>query len=123
MLTLDLGHASVASTHFGFDYLSAIEQAFPYLNSIHVYDSFGRPNNISERLPYMLQIIYGLDDLYLPLGWGNLPLGEIFKNLEIPEVFMTIEIHPRFKSEYKESLRIARNLALLTKKKCISSGY
>lgn len=114
-ITLDFGHASVASSHFGFDYLSSIKQASPYVNSLHVYDSFGRPNNISENLPYMFQLIYGLNDLHLPLGWGNIPLEKIFASLEIPQVFMTLEIHPRFKSEYENSLEIARNLAALVR--------
>ncbi|MBC7319078.1 sugar phosphate isomerase/epimerase [bacterium] len=118
-ITFDFGHASVASIHFGFDYLSSIKQASPYVNSLHVYDSFGRPNNVDKNLPYMFQLIYGLNDLHLPLGWGNLPLEEVFTNLEIPQVFMTLEIHPRFKSEYVESLKIARYLASLARERCI----
>ncbi|MGC8971355.1 MAG: TIM barrel protein [bacterium] len=116
-ITLDFGHAKVASTHFGFDYLSSIMLASPYINSLHVYDSFGRPNDMDEGLPYMFQLIYGLDDLHLPLGWGDIPLEEAFSRLEISQAFMTIELNHRYKDEYTESLRIARYLASLVKER------
>ena len=112
-ITFDFGHARVASTHFGFDYFSSIELASPYINSLHVYDSFGRPNNVDRELPYMFQLIYGLGDLHLPPGWGDLPLGKIFSNLKISQAFMTLEIHPRYKDEYVESLKAAKYLASL----------
>lgn len=114
-ITFDFGHARVASTYFGFDYLSSIKLASPYINSLHIYDSFGRPNGLDARLPYIFQIVYGLDDLHLPLGWGDIPFEEIFANLKIPQSFMTIELNPRYKDEYEESLKIARRLASLVK--------
>lgn len=120
-ITLDFGHAKVSSTYFGFDYFSSIELAFPYINSLHVYDSFGRPNDIDRNLPYMFQVIYGLNDLHLPLGWGELPLEKIFSNLKISQAFMTLEINPRYKDEYVESLRIAKYLASLVNN--IHSAY
>lgn len=116
-ITFDFGHAKVASTYFGFDYFSSIMLASPYINSLHVYDSFGKPNYMDESLPYMFQLIYGLDDLHLPLGWGDIPLGEIFSKLEISQAFMTIELNHRYKDEYSESLRIARYLASLVKRR------
>lgn len=116
-ITLDFGHARVASTYFGFDYLSSIMLASPYIKSLHVYDSFGRPNYMDESLPYMFQIVYGLDDLHLPLGWGNIPLEEVFSKLEISQAFMTIELDYRYKDEYSESLRLARHLASLVKRR------
>ena len=116
-ITFDFGHAKVASTYFGFDYFSSIKLASPYINSLHIYDSFGIPNDVEEDLPYIFQVIYGLDDLHLPLGWGRLPLEEIFKSLEISQAFMTIELNPRYKDEYAESLRIAKYLASLVKER------
>jgi sugar phosphate isomerase/epimerase len=61
----------------------------------------------------MFQLIYGLGDLHLPPGWGDLPLGKIFSNLKISQAFMTLEIHPRYKDEYVESLKAAKYLASL----------
>ncbi len=111
-ITFDFGHARVASTHFGFDYFSS-ELASPYINSLHVYDSFGRPNNVDRELPYMFQLIYGLGDLHLPPGWGNLPLEKSFSNLKISQAFMTLEIHPGYKDKYAEGLKTAKYLASL----------
>ncbi len=119
-ITLDLGHAYVASRHYSFDYHAAVQLAAPYVKNLHVYDSFGRVNQVEVPLPYMYQVMYGLDDLHLPIGWGDMPLERVFSGLVLPPTRMTLELKPRYADELITSLSAAKRLATLVRE---STGH
>ncbi len=42
-MTLDLGHLYIAANVCGFDYLTAVEEAAPYVRHIHMHDNLEPP--------------------------------------------------------------------------------
>jgi sugar phosphate isomerase/epimerase len=87
-LTLDVGHAHLAAAYFRFDFLEGIRTALPYLRHVHVNDNFGRYDPLRlENFPlYRTQtpadtFPIGKGDLHLPVGWGSIPFGDVFKVL------------------------------------------
>jgi len=85
VMTLDVGHAFLAATHFEFDFLDAIRAALPYVRHVHVNDNFGRydPLRLENFTLYRTQtpadtFPLGKGDLHLPVGWGTIPLERVF---------------------------------------------
>ena len=57
------------------------------------------------------EISYGLGDLHLPLGWGDIPFNHIFEKLEFPTgLILILEIQERFIEYFPETIKSARNL-------------
>ncbi len=105
-ITFDLGHAYLTSKSHGYDILEAVKLVKPWLNHVHIHDNFGRydlPSNNLRRLPF------GLGDIHLPLGWGEIPLEEIFKLLDSYDGVYLLELQARFSEYFSESLEIAKN--------------
>jgi sugar phosphate isomerase/epimerase len=111
--TLDFSHAYIMATSRGLDYAEALKAFAPWVNHLHVHDSFGRPQemktySIAERLAY------GQGDLHLPLGWGGIAWDDILPELSIrPGTVMIIELPPRWHSEMEACLEEGRRLATL----------
>jgi sugar phosphate isomerase/epimerase len=87
-MTLDVGHAYLAAAYFGFDVFAAIEAALPYVRHVHVNDNFGRydPLRLANFPLYRTQtpadtFPLGKGDLHLPVGWGSIPLEQVFARL------------------------------------------
>lgn len=113
--TLDFSHAFIVSNYFGIDYLEFIDPLLPYVNHLHVHDSFGRPPSL-EDADTGERLAYGMGDLHLPLGWGALNWQEILTKIQIrPDTVMTVEIAERYfnHSEIAKSLDIAKSYAML----------
>lgn len=93
-ICLDVGHAFVASGFCGFDFISECAAAAPLVSHIHLHDNFGRPDiggepDISERYAY------GLGDLHLPPGRGEIPLEKLFGEVVFPrEPTCCVELVP-----------------------------
>ncbi len=84
-MTLDVGHAYLAAGHFHFDFLEAIRAARPLVRHVHVNDNFGRydPLRLQNFTLYRTQtpadtFPLGKGDLHLPIGWGAIPLEQVF---------------------------------------------
>ena len=111
--TLDFSHAYITATSRGLPYIDSLMAFAPWVNHLHVHDSFGRPlemktYSVAERLAY------GLGDLHLPLGWGGIPWDVIIPQLTIrPGTVMIVELPPRWRSEMGACLDEARRLAEL----------
>jgi sugar phosphate isomerase/epimerase len=107
-LTLDVGHAYIASQVCGFDYLAAVEAAAPHVKHIHFHDNCGKLDGFSseqaERLPF------GQGDLHMPPGWGEIPLQETLRLLKTYEGTITLEIRPRYHDHLEASLARTRDL-------------
>lgn len=112
-ITIDLGHGFISSKYLKYDFFSSIKRAEKYINNIHLHDCFGTVNDIDGQIPYMYKIIYGLDDLHLPLGWGEIPFEEIFSMIKPNPLYLTLELEIRHKDEFKNSLFFVKKLSNL----------
>lgn len=81
---LDIGHAFVASTFHGFDFLRECATAAPTVSHLHLHDNLGRPEPVREPEPTE-RLAYGVGDLHLPPGKGDIPLDELFSEIEFPK--------------------------------------
>ena len=85
IMTFDVGHAALAAAQFGFDLMDAVRTARPVVGHLHVNDNFGRydPLRLENFTLYRTQtpadtFPLGKGDLHLPVGWGALPLEQVF---------------------------------------------
>lgn len=88
VMTLDIGHAYLASAYFQFDFFEAVQSAVPYVRHVHVNDNFGRynPLRLVNFTLYKTQTTadtfpLGKGDLHLPVGWGGIPVERVFRQL------------------------------------------
>lgn len=109
--TLDVGHAYVQSTIGGFAYHDAVAALAPWVRHIHLHDQFGKPATM-ECVTDAESVAYGMGDLHLPPGWGDLPLDDIMAEMPLEsDVVMIVELSPRFHSEMEACYRAAERLA------------
>lgn len=100
----DTGHAYLASSWLGSDFLEDVRTIAPMVNHIHVSDNFGKvmldqQNDVSESLSQ------GLGDLHLMPGWGTVPLEQIS---EIPfpgDPISILELRPTFGEHLEDAAR------------------
>ncbi|TCJ20495.1 sugar phosphate isomerase/epimerase [Rubrobacter taiwanensis] len=78
-ICLDVGHAAVAASFFGFDYLAECAAAAPLVRHVHLHDNLGRPEPAEDGAAFGLaeRSAYGFGDLHLPPGRGSLPLEQL----------------------------------------------
>lgn len=76
-MTLDFGHLHLASRFYGFDEREEVRQAAPDIVHCHVHDNFGRSVYHTEKIQTH-QIPFGRGDAHMPVGWGNIPFGDLF---------------------------------------------
>lgn len=109
-ICLDTGHAALAAEALGFDLFGECAAAAPLVRHIHIHDNFCRiasdtPDASSE------QRVFGLGDLHLPPGMGDIPLTELFRDLDFPrEPSCCAELSDEFPHLYEEALRGARRI-------------
>jgi len=109
---LDVGHAFVAATYAGFDYLSAIRAIAPQVVHLHLSDNLGRTQldgdvDLNERLAL------GDGDLHLLPGWGTIPLREVFGIPFAHRPLVILELRPHFVEHLPEALATTRDLVAL----------
>lgn len=107
-ITLDIGHAYIASNYYGFDFLDAITLAKPLVRHIHIHDNFGRPAGLDRR--QIILIAEGKGDLHMPVGWGEIPYREVFSRLKGYEGIILLELKPRYKAYLEDALLGVRSL-------------
>ena len=98
MATIDFSHAYIKLDFDGrrADYVNEIAALAPFAKHLHMHDSFGRQDDIwmfteGERLAY------GHGDLHLPVGWGDIPWGELMQACVFPQgVVFNIELQQRY---------------------------
>lgn len=107
-ITLDIGHAYIASNYYGFDFLDAIALASPLLKHIHVHDNFGKPAGLDRR--QIILVPEGKGDLHMPVGWGEIPYREVFSRLKGYEGVVLLELKPRYSAYLEDALLDVRSL-------------
>jgi sugar phosphate isomerase/epimerase len=109
-LCLDVGHAALAASAFGFDYFEECAAVAPLVRHIHLHDNLMRTNVMGEP-PVSEHPVYGLGDLHLPPGRGTIPLEELFRRVEFPkDPACCVELSPDLYFLAPEALRTAREL-------------
>jgi sugar phosphate isomerase/epimerase len=107
---LDVGHAALAAGVFGFDYFEACAAAAPLVRHLHIHDNLRR-SNLTGVPPVSEHAAYGLGDLHLPPGAGNIPLRELFRRVDFPRnPSCCVELSPDLYSRAPEALQAARGI-------------
>lgn len=102
VMTLDLGHGYLAANYLGFDFLKEIKIAKPYIQHIHLHDNYGKVD-LTDYQSEINRIPYGLGDLHLPPGWGDIPIYEVFKILNDYQGVVIAEVNSeRYYDYYAE---------------------
>jgi len=109
-ITLDFGHAYLTARHFGYDFLEAVELAAPYVVHTHVHDNFGRIIAFPWDVPYIHTAPFGVNDMHMPPGWGEIPYREVFSRLKDYQGVVLMELKPRYSPYFEEALQETRRL-------------
>lgn len=109
---LDFSHAYIMTTFRGMDYLAALQAFAPCTHHLHVHDSFGRPTTLPRFVSNAERIAFGMGDLHLPLGWGDIPWETILPQLPFrPGTVMIVELPPHHWAELESCAATARRFA------------
>jgi len=108
-ITLDFGHAYIASRYYSFNFLDSIELALPYIKHVHIHDCFGKPGISCEERDINL-IPFGMGDMHMPVGWGEIPYDKIFQLLKNYNGILCLELKPRYSNFYGYSLQRVKEL-------------
>jgi sugar phosphate isomerase/epimerase len=108
-ITLDFGHAYLASKYYRFNFLDSIKLALPYIKHAHIHDCFGKSQQSYEERDINL-IQFGIGDMHMPFGWGEIPYQKIFPLLKNYNGVLCLELKPRYKKFYKYSLERVKEL-------------
>jgi sugar phosphate isomerase/epimerase len=120
-ICLDVGHAALAATFFGFDYLEECAAIAPLVRHLHLHDNLQKTNLTGEP-PVSEHPVYGLGDLHLPPGRGAIPLGDLFLRVDFPEgLSCCVELCPELYSLVPEALQAARELRELVVREPVTS--
>ena len=94
----------------GADFLSDAKALARVSNHLHIHDSFGDPAQFwtfsrSERLAY------GLGDLHLPIGWGNIPWSRVMSEFEfLPDAIFNLELPAQYWFALEDSIRAVQEM-------------
>ncbi|GAB4115415.1 MAG: TIM barrel protein [Candidatus Caldatribacteriota bacterium] len=108
-IALDFGHAFLASRYYHFSFLDSIKLALPYLKHIHIHDCFGKPKITQDDVDINL-IQFGIGDLHMPIGWGEIPYEKVFPLIKSYKGILCLELKPRYKRFFHYSLQVLREL-------------
>jgi sugar phosphate isomerase/epimerase len=108
--TLDFSHVYLYSTFLGLDFRAQVEAFAPVAGHLHVHDSFGRPKLTPMYAPSE-ELAFGLGDLHLPLGWGDIPWDDMLPTLTFrDDTAFIVELPPQFAAEAPAVAAEARRL-------------
>lgn len=110
-ICLDVGHAALAASFFGFDYVEECSVAAPLVRHVHLHDNLKRSCSSVDPANYG-DPVYGVGDLHLPPGYGSIPLAELFRRLDFPtDPSCCVELSPALFREASVALHAARELS------------
>ena len=108
--TLDFSHVYLYSTFLGLDFRTQVGAFGQVADHLHVHDSFGRPKLTPMYAPSE-ELAFGLGDLHLPLGWGDIPWDDLLPQLTFQDdTALIIELPPQFAEEAPAVAAEARRL-------------
>jgi sugar phosphate isomerase/epimerase len=107
---LDFSHGAITCKAQGADFLAEAAALARVAKHLHVHDSFGDPAQLptyarSER------VAYGLGDLHLPVGWGNIPWLAMMADFTFePDVIFNLELPTPYWFALRESVTAMREM-------------
>ena len=112
-ICLDVGHAALAASFFGFDFIEECGATASLVRHVHLHDNLQRTNVMGE-VRVSEHTVYGLGDLHLPPGRGTIPLVELFRRMEFPEnPSCCVELSPELFTLVPEALHATREISLV----------
>lgn len=114
--TLDVSHGFLHAGATGGDGFAEALALAPQARHVHLHDSFGRPAEAFWTYTAAEKMQFGLGDLHLPLGWGDIPFERLMREARFDAgvVFM-VELPNRFVLDAAQTLSEARGLAALAR--------
>ena len=114
-MTLDIAHLYITvKNNPELDLIDQIEKAIPHVVEFHISDNFGEitpPSQDVDKI-YPFQYVYGIGDLHLPLGMGEIPYEEIFNLIKASNfsgiVMLEINDLERYVEHYDETLKYVK---------------
>jgi len=107
----DVSHAYIACNAYESDLAFQAKQISSVSSHWHVHDSFGQP--LTSLQPYTSSeaLAYGIGDLHLAVGDGDLPWDDVLSAAEISEnMTFNIELHPELWSDMPHCVAATRRL-------------
>ena len=107
----DVSHAYIACAAYGADLPNEAKKISPVSPHWHVHDSFGRPN--TGLNPYIKSecLAYGMGDLHLAVGDGDLPWSSVLNSAPpISGSTFNIELNPDLWSDMPQCVTATRQL-------------
>jgi sugar phosphate isomerase/epimerase len=106
--TFDISHGWLHCAQQGADFLAEAEALAPFARHLHLHDSFGRPADFWTYTETEA-LAFGIGDLHLPMGWGNVPWDALAARCAWPEGLMgDLEIAPRHRAAHAEAVATTR---------------
>jgi sugar phosphate isomerase/epimerase len=107
----DVSHAYIACTAYGANLPNEAKQISPIAPHWHVHDSFGRPDTGLKPHTRSECLAYGIGDLHLAVGGGDLPWSSVL-NAAPPIAGSTfnIELNPDLWSDMPQCVTATRQL-------------
>ncbi len=114
MGTLDISHCYIMTTFRQLDFRAAIRRFAEVANHVHIHDSFGMPQSL-KGYSWSEDMAFGMGDLHLPPGWGDIPWDDIMPELALrPGSILNVELAARFRSEFEIVADVMRRLVAIT---------
>lgn len=110
--TLDVSHSYLMSSFRGRRLEDAVRAFAPVTGHFHLHDSFGRPpGSLSGFYADSERVAFGVGDLHLPFGWGDIPFATLLPGLPIERgSIFTVELPERHWGELEANARFALDL-------------
>jgi sugar phosphate isomerase/epimerase len=107
----DVSHGYIACTAYGVDLPNEAKQISPVAPHWHVHDSFGRPDTGLRPYTKSECLAYGMGDLHLAVGDGDLPWSSVLNSAPaIPGSTFNIELNPDLWSDMPQCVTATRQL-------------
>ena len=110
--TLDVSHSYLMTSFHGTPFAESVAAFAPVTGHFHLHDSFGRPpGTLAGFYTDSERVAFGVGDLHLPLGWGDIPFENLVPGLPVlPGTVLTVELPERYWSELDACAAFARRL-------------
>lgn len=106
---LDFGHAWLAATLLGFDYIPALALLSPLVWHLHLHDNCGRPDKTGDAGD---AASLGYGDMHAPIFDGTIPWEDLLPRLTLrPGTFGGIELNGRYNARAGEIVQAAKGFA------------
>lgn len=107
----DVSHAYIACTAYGADLAKEAKDISSVAPHWHVHDSFGRPDIRLKPYTMSERLAYGMGDLHLAVGDGDLPWNSVLTSAPaIAGSTFNIELNPNLWSDMPQCVMATREL-------------